>query len=158
MRFSTANRTPGGASAAGRGEADGFVSGRSHDRQRAGFMSATGQLRGRLRAVSRVRCQVCALVGIQRRVVEAGKGPQELALLISTPFGPVPYNQVLRLTSGWDAAVLGGLLSVVLPDATVLPAVMIAGLFYVGWVNASTVWTHQRRVKPTPQRAEQLRN
>src|ERR1035437_4225543 len=43
-RFSTANRTPGGASTAGRGEADGIVSGRSHDRQRAVFMSATGQL------------------------------------------------------------------------------------------------------------------
>src|SRR5665647_2052284 len=41
-RFSTANRTPGGASTAGRGQADGIVSGRSH---------------GRLRAVSRVRCQ-----------------------------------------------------------------------------------------------------
>src|SRR5664280_2470759 len=55
-RFSTANRTSGGASTAGRGEADGIVSGRSHDRQRAVFMSATGQLRGRLRAVCRVRC------------------------------------------------------------------------------------------------------
>ncbi len=57
-RFSTANRTSGGASTAGRGEADGIVSGRSHVRQRAVFMSATGQLRGRLRAVSRVRCHV----------------------------------------------------------------------------------------------------
>jgi hypothetical protein len=56
-RFSTANRTPGGASAAGRSEANDVVSGRSHDRQRAVFMSATGQLHGRLRAVSRVRCQ-----------------------------------------------------------------------------------------------------
>src|ERR1019366_1019538 len=56
-RFSTANRTPGGASTAGRGEADGIVSGRSHGRQRAVLMSATGQLHGRLRAVSRVRCQ-----------------------------------------------------------------------------------------------------
>jgi hypothetical protein len=50
----------------------------------------------------------------------------------------VPYNQGLRLTSGWDAAVLGGLLSFVLPDATVLPTVMIAGLLYAGWANAST--------------------
>jgi len=33
------------------------VSGRSHGRQRAVFMSATGQFRGRLWAVSRVRCQ-----------------------------------------------------------------------------------------------------
>src|ERR1019366_1411656 len=65
MRFSTANRTPGGASTAGRGEADGFVSGRSHDRQRAVLMSATGQLRGRLRAVSRVRCQ-SSRVGLSR--------------------------------------------------------------------------------------------
>ena len=32
------------------------MSGRSHDRQRAVFMSATGQLHGRLRAVCRVRC------------------------------------------------------------------------------------------------------
>jgi hypothetical protein len=106
---------------------------------------------------------VCALAGIQRRVVEAGKDPQELALLLSTPFGPVPYNQVLRLTSGWDAAVLGGMLSFVLPDATVLPTVMIAGLFYAGWAKASTIWTHTRRapryeVKPTPERAEQLRS
>jgi hypothetical protein len=104
---------------------------------------------------------VCALVGIQRRVVEASKDAQELALLISTPFGPVPYNQVLRLTSGWDAAVLGGMLSFVLPDATALPTVMIAGLFYVGWAKASTVWAHRHRaprleVKPAQERAEQL--
>ncbi len=33
------------------------VSGRSHDRQWATFMTATGQLNGRLRAVSRGRCQ-----------------------------------------------------------------------------------------------------
>ena len=45
MRFSTANRTPGGASTAGHGQADGIVSGRSQDRQRAVFMSATGQRR-----------------------------------------------------------------------------------------------------------------
>jgi hypothetical protein len=74
----------------------------------------------------------------------------------------VPYNQVLRLTSGWDAAVLGGLLSFVLPDATVLPTVLIAGLFYAGWAKALTIWTHKRRapryeVKPAQERAEQLR-
>jgi hypothetical protein len=34
------------------------VSGRSHDRQRATSVTATGQLHGRLRAVSRVRCHV----------------------------------------------------------------------------------------------------
>jgi hypothetical protein len=106
---------------------------------------------------------VCALVGIQRQVVEASKDPQELAFLLSTPFGPVPYNQILRLTSGWDAAVLGGLLSFILPDATVLPTILIAGLCYAGWVNASTVWAHRRRaprheVKSTQERAEQLRN
>jgi hypothetical protein len=39
----------------GTGEADDVVSGRSHDRQWAAFMSASGQLRGRLRAVSRGR-------------------------------------------------------------------------------------------------------
>src|ERR1019366_2676130 len=42
MRFSTANRTPGGASTAGRGEADGFVSGSSHDRQRAASWPSPG--------------------------------------------------------------------------------------------------------------------
>lgn len=52
----------------GTGEADDVVSGRSHDRQWAVLMSATGQLRGRLRAVSRGRrhsveadfCRGCA--------------------------------------------------------------------------------------------------
>ena len=58
MRFSTANRISRGASTAGRGEEDGLVSGRSHDRQRAPFMSATGQFRDRVRAVSRVRCHL----------------------------------------------------------------------------------------------------
>ena len=83
--------------------------------------------------------------------------------MLSTPIGPVPYNQGLRLTSGWDAAVLGGLLSLVLPDATVLTTLMIAGLLYAGWANASTVWAHRRRaprleVKPTQERAGQLQN
>ena len=50
-RISTANRTPGGASTAGRGAADELVSGRSHDRQRATSATATGQLHDRLRAV-----------------------------------------------------------------------------------------------------------
>jgi hypothetical protein len=50
-------RTRREAPTAARGEADDIVSGRSHDHQRAVFMSATGQLRGRLRAVSRGRCQ-----------------------------------------------------------------------------------------------------
>ena len=106
---------------------------------------------------------VCALVGVQRRVVEEGKDPQELALLVSTPFGPVPYNQILRLTSGWDAALLGGWLSFVLPDATVLPTVLIAGLLYAGWVNASRVWARRHRgprhgVTSAQDRAKQLRN
>jgi hypothetical protein len=105
---------------------------------------------------------VCALVGIQRRVVEASKNAQELALLVSTPFGPVPYNQVARLASGWDAAVFGGLLSLVLPDATVLPTVLIAGLLYAGWAKGWMVWAHRHRaprseVKSTQERAEQLR-
>ena len=39
----------------GRGEADNNVSGRSHGRHRAILMSASGQSRGRLRAVSRGR-------------------------------------------------------------------------------------------------------
>ena len=46
-----------GASTAQRGEADDVVSGRSHDRQWAVLMSASGQFRGRLRAVSRGRRQ-----------------------------------------------------------------------------------------------------
>ena len=50
------NRSPGGASTAGRGKADELVSGRSHDHQRATLVTATGQLHGRLRAVSRIRC------------------------------------------------------------------------------------------------------
>src|SRR6185437_14106456 len=53
--FSTANRTRRGASNAGRAEANDVVSGRSHDRQWANLMSASGQLNGRLRAVSRGR-------------------------------------------------------------------------------------------------------
>jgi hypothetical protein len=44
-------------STAGAGEADDDVSGRSHDHQRAILMTATGQFRGRLRAVSRGRRQ-----------------------------------------------------------------------------------------------------
>lgn len=47
----------------GTGEADDVVSGRSHDRQWAVLMSASGQLRGRLRAVSRGRRQA-ALAGL----------------------------------------------------------------------------------------------
>jgi hypothetical protein len=105
---------------------------------------------------------VCALVGIHRRVVEASKDA-DLSSLVSTPIGPVPFNQGLRLTSGWDAAVLGGLLSFVLPDVTVLPTVLIAGWFYAGWAKAQTVSAHRRRaprreVKSTQERAEQLRN
>ena len=61
------HRTPGGASTAGRGEADELVSGRSHDRQRATFVTATGQLRGRLRAVSRGRCQIRVRGATRRR-------------------------------------------------------------------------------------------
>lgn len=106
---------------------------------------------------------VCALVGIRRRVLAPGRDA-DFALVMSMPMlGPVPFNLGRRLTSGWDAAVLGGLLSFVLPDATVLPTAMIAGLSYAGWAKALTVWTHKRRaprceVKPTPELAEQLRN
>jgi len=101
---------------------------------------------------------VCALVGIRRRVVEANKDA-DFALVISTPMGPLPYNLGLRLISGWDAAVLGGLLSFVLPEATVLPTIMFASLLYAGW----TARAHKRparrlEVNPTPQRAEQLQN
>lgn len=105
---------------------------------------------------------VCALVGIRRRVLAPGRDA-DFALVLSMPMlGPVPFNLGRRLTSGWDAAVLGGLLGFVLPDAAVLPTVLIAGLFYAGWAKALTTWTHKRRVprrevKPTPQRAEQPR-
>ena len=53
----------------GTGEADDVVSGRSRDRQRAVLMSATGQLRGRLRAVSRGRRHTfeCRLQGVAPR-------------------------------------------------------------------------------------------
>lgn len=105
---------------------------------------------------------VCALVGIQRRVVEAGRDA-DFALLLCTDMGPVPLHLGLRLTSGWDAALLGGLLSFVLPDATVLPTVMIAGLLYAGWVKARPVSAHRRRASrreatPTQEYAERTRN
>jgi hypothetical protein len=105
---------------------------------------------------------VCALVGIRRRVVEAGKDA-DFALVVSTPMGPLPYNLGLRLISGWDAAVLGGMLSFVLPEATVLPTVLIAGLLYAGQAKARTLSAHKRRappreVNPTPERTEQLQN
>jgi hypothetical protein len=105
---------------------------------------------------------VCALVGIRRRVVEAGKDA-DFALVLSTPMGPLPYNLGLRLISGWDAAVLGGLLSFVLPEATVLPTIMIAGLLYAGQAKARTLSAHKRpapprEVNPTPERAKQLQN
>jgi len=105
---------------------------------------------------------VCALVGIRRRVMAASKDA-DFAVLLSTPFGPVPFNLGLRLTSGWDAAVLGGLLSFVLPDASVLPAVLTAGVLYAGWAKARTVSARKQRapryeVKSTQDRAEQLQN
>ena len=53
----------------GTGEADDVVSGRSHDRQWAVLMSASGQLYGRLRAVSRGRrhaIRVSALSALTR--------------------------------------------------------------------------------------------
>jgi hypothetical protein len=40
--LSTANRIPGGASTAGRGEPDGFVLSRSQGRQQAVFMAVSG--------------------------------------------------------------------------------------------------------------------
>jgi hypothetical protein len=103
---------------------------------------------------------VCALVGIHRRVVEANRDA-DFAIVLATDMGPVPLHLVLRLTSGWDAAVLGGLLSFVLPDATVLLTVMIAGLFYAGWAKGWTVRTRRRRVprgeaKSAQERAERL--
>jgi hypothetical protein len=105
---------------------------------------------------------VCALIGIRRRLAAPGSDA-DFALVISMPMlGPVPYNLGLRVTSGWDAAVFGGRLGFVLPDAAVLPTVLIAGLVYAGWANASTAWGHRRRaprreLKSTPDRAEQIR-
>ena len=106
---------------------------------------------------------VCALVGIRRRVLAPGSDA-DFALVVSMPMlGPVPFNLGRRLTSGWDAAVFGGLLGFILPDAAVLSTVLIAGLLYAGWANASTVWAHRsraprREVKSTQARAEQLQN
>ena len=50
-------RTREGTPTAGRGQATNFVLGRFHGRQRAVLMAASGQLRGRLRAVCRGRRQ-----------------------------------------------------------------------------------------------------
>jgi hypothetical protein len=50
----------------GCGEADDKVLGRSHRRHRAVFMSAGGQFRGRLRAVSRGRRHFRLQVGVSR--------------------------------------------------------------------------------------------
>lgn len=87
---------------------------------------------------------VCALVGIGRRIVATRRGA-DFALLVSTGMGPLPLNLGLRLTSGWDAAVLGGLLGFVLPDAAVLPVVVIAALLNAAWVRAGAAWTGRRR-------------
>lgn len=56
----------------GTGEADDVVSGRSHDRQWAVLMSATGQLRGRLRAVSRGRRQRATYLGLASWALQPG--------------------------------------------------------------------------------------
>jgi hypothetical protein len=42
-------------------------------------------------------------------------------------------------------ALSGGLLGIVLPDAAVLPTVLIAGLLYAGWAKALTIWTRKHR-------------
>jgi hypothetical protein len=60
----------------GTGEADDVVSGRSHDRQWAVLMSATGQLRGRLRAVSRGRRQRFSRATPLRVTQRSGEGPE----------------------------------------------------------------------------------
>ena len=57
-RFSTATAPQEGPQPPDVARPTNFVSGRSHDRQRATFVAATGQLYGRLRAVSRGRRQV----------------------------------------------------------------------------------------------------
>jgi Transposase len=66
------NRTRGGAHTEGRGEANGFVSSRSHVRQRATLVSGTGQPNGRLRTVSRGRCHWCAATTIDELHALAG--------------------------------------------------------------------------------------
>jgi hypothetical protein len=75
----------------------------------------------------------------------------------------VPFSNSSTTVALLAAPVLGGLLSFVLPDATVLPAVLIAGLFYAGQAKAQMVWAHKRaarrrEVKSTQQWAAQLRN
>jgi hypothetical protein len=82
------------------------------------------------------------------------------ALLVSTPIGPVPYNQILRLHRAGIPPCSAARLSF-LPDQTVLPTFLIAGPFYAGWATTLTVWTHRRRaprreLKPTPERSGEV--
>lgn len=86
----------------------------------------------------------CALLGI-RRLLLASRNGADFDLVISTPMGALPFNLVRRLVSGWDVAVLGGLLSVVLPDSAVLPVVVINGLLSVAWATGRAAWTDRRR-------------
>ena len=81
----------------GTGEADDVVSGRSNDRQWAVFMSASGQLRGRLRAVSRGRRQRGRGNGERTRGAEVLLGEGVLvapndgaALMAATSTAPTP--------------------------------------------------------------------
>jgi hypothetical protein len=87
---------------------------------------------------------VCAVFGIRRRVVEANRDA-DFAIVLVTDMGPVPLHLGLRLTSGWDAALFGGLLGFVLPDATVLATVLVAALLYAASARAWTVWGRRRR-------------
>jgi hypothetical protein len=87
---------------------------------------------------------VCAVFGIRRRVVEANRDA-DFAIVLVTDMGPVPLHLGLRLTSGWDAALFGGLLGFVLPDATVLAIVLVAALLYAASARAWTVWGRRRR-------------
>jgi len=97
----------------------------------------------------------CALLGI-RRLLLATRNGADFDLVMSTPMGALPVNLVLRLVSGWDVAVLGGLLSAVLPDSAVLPVVVISGLLSAAWATGRTAWTNRRRAtieRPWPRRA-----
>jgi hypothetical protein len=96
------------------------VSGRSHDRQRATFMSATGQLFGRLRAVSRVRCHpvvFCSSCGTRSESAERYCSSCGAAFAKDPPTpGPAPASAPLtrderalevNLTFPWLAFLYG---------------------------------------------------
>ena len=101
----------------GTGEADDVVSGRSHDRQRAVLMSATGQLRGRLRAVSRGRRHAASVLA----AAPAANAQTEDFFVLDTQFVPGPTTVVDAggaFEGCWKSSDLWGN-GIQLPDGTV---------------------------------------